>query len=181
VLCLGAQSCPTLCDPKDCRLLCPWGFSRQEYCIAMPSSRGSSQPRNRTQVSHIGGGLFTIWATRELFSIVVLSVYIPTNCCSLFFTPSPGFIVCRFFDDGHSDQCEVTTHCSVLIVLICISLIMSIFSCVCWPSVSLLWRNVCSGLLLIFRLGCLFFYVYVFINSNCRNLSTISNQSDWWI
>ena len=28
VLCLVTQSCPTLCDP---RLLCPWGFSRQEY------------------------------------------------------------------------------------------------------------------------------------------------------
>ena len=32
VLCLVAQSCPTLCSPMDCaRLLCPWGFSRQEY------------------------------------------------------------------------------------------------------------------------------------------------------
>ena len=31
VLCLVAQSCPSLCDPVDCkptRLLCPWGF----YC-----------------------------------------------------------------------------------------------------------------------------------------------------
>ena len=35
---------------------------------------------------------------------------------------------------------------------------MSIFSCVHWPSVSLLWRNVCLGLLLIFLLGCLFIY-----------------------
>ena len=31
----------------------------------MPSSRGCSQPRDRTQVSHIAGGFFTIWATRE--------------------------------------------------------------------------------------------------------------------
>ena len=44
VLCLVAQSCPTLCDPKDCsrpiphssRLLCPWGFSRQEYWSGLP-------------------------------------------------------------------------------------------------------------------------------------------------
>ena len=28
-------------------------------------SRGSSQPRDRTQVSRIAGGFFTIWATRE--------------------------------------------------------------------------------------------------------------------
>ena len=40
---------------------------------------------------------------------------------SLFSTPSPAFIVCRLFDDGHSDWCEVISHCS----LICISLIMS--------------------------------------------------------
>ena len=31
---------------------------------------------------------------------------------SLFSTPSPAFIVCRFFDDGHSDQREVVPHCS---------------------------------------------------------------------
>ena len=30
---------------------------------------------------------------------------------SLFSTPSPAFIVCRFFDDGHSDWCEVIPHC----------------------------------------------------------------------
>ena len=33
----------------------------------MPSSRGSSQPRDETQVSHIAGGLFTYWATREAY------------------------------------------------------------------------------------------------------------------
>ena len=26
--------------------------------------------------------------------------------------PLPAFIVCRFFDDGHSDWCEVISHCS---------------------------------------------------------------------
>ena len=31
----------------------------------MPSSRGSSQPRDQTQVSHVAGGFFTLWATRE--------------------------------------------------------------------------------------------------------------------
>ena len=32
---------------------------------AMPSSRGSSQPRNQAHVSHIASRFFTIWATRE--------------------------------------------------------------------------------------------------------------------
>ena len=27
-------------------------------------------------------------------------------------TPSPALIVCRLFDNGHSDQCEVVSHCS---------------------------------------------------------------------
>ena len=30
---------------------------------------------------------------------------------SLFSTPSPAFIVCRFFENGHSDWCEVISHC----------------------------------------------------------------------
>jgi len=33
--------------------------------IAFPFSRGSSQPRDQTQVSRIAGGFFTSWATRE--------------------------------------------------------------------------------------------------------------------
>ena len=33
---------------------------------------------------------------------------------------------------------------------------MSIFSCICWPSVCLLWRNVCLGLLFVFlALSCM--------------------------
>ena len=30
---------------------------------------------------------------------------------SLFSTPSPAFIVCRLFDDSHSDWHEVISHC----------------------------------------------------------------------
>ena len=33
--------------------------------VAIPFSRGSSQPKDQTQVSHIAGGFFTRWATRE--------------------------------------------------------------------------------------------------------------------
>ena len=33
--------------------------------VAIPFSRGSSQPRDRTQVSYIAGRFLTIWATRE--------------------------------------------------------------------------------------------------------------------
>ena len=33
--------------------------------VAIPLSRGFSQPADQTQVSCIAGGFFTIWATRE--------------------------------------------------------------------------------------------------------------------
>ena len=67
-VCLGAQ-CPALCDPMDCS---PPGFSvmgilqaRILEWVVMPSSRASSQSRDRTQFSHVVGGFFTIWATRN--------------------------------------------------------------------------------------------------------------------
>ena len=43
------------------------GFSRQEYCewAAISFSRGSSQPRDQTWVSHIAGKFFTTGATTE--------------------------------------------------------------------------------------------------------------------
>ena len=49
-----------------------------------------------------------------LSSIVAISIYITTTVQerSLFFTPSPAFIVCRLFDDDHSEWCEVIFHCS---------------------------------------------------------------------
>ena len=37
--------------------------------VAIPFSRGSSWPSDRTQVSHIGGRLFTIWATQEALQL----------------------------------------------------------------------------------------------------------------
>ena len=52
--------------------------------------------------------------TSILSSIEAVSIYIPptVQACSLFSTPCPAFIVCRLFGNGHSDWCEVTSHCS---------------------------------------------------------------------
>ena len=64
-----AQSCPTLCDPLDCS---PPGSSvhgilqaRLLEWVAIYFSRGSSQPRDQTQVSCIAGKRFNLSATRE--------------------------------------------------------------------------------------------------------------------
>ena len=54
---LVAQSCPTLCDPMDCRLS---GSSvhgilqaRNLEWVAVPSSRGSSQSRDQTCIFYV--------------------------------------------------------------------------------------------------------------------------------
>ena len=60
---LVTQLCLTLCDSMDCS---PPGSSVHEILqertlewVAIPFSRGSSQPRDRTQVSYIAGRFFT--------------------------------------------------------------------------------------------------------------------------
>ena len=67
-----SQSCPTLCNPLDCS---PSGSSVHETLqvrilkwVAMPSSRGSSQPRDQTCISYVSspalaGGFFTASVT----------------------------------------------------------------------------------------------------------------------
>ena len=58
------QSCPTLCNPMAYTV---HGIlqARTPEWVAFPFSRGSSQPREGTQVSRTAGGFFTNWATRE--------------------------------------------------------------------------------------------------------------------
>ena len=70
VICkLVAQSCLTLCNPLD---YSPPGSSVHEILqarilerVAIPFSKGSSQPRDWTYVSCLAGRFFTIWAIRE--------------------------------------------------------------------------------------------------------------------
>ena len=66
---LDTQSCPALCNPMNYSL--PGSsvhgilHTRKLEWVAIPFSRGSSQPRDESQVSCIAGGLFTNWAMRE--------------------------------------------------------------------------------------------------------------------
>ena len=69
-----AQSCPTLCNPVDCSL--PGSSvhgilqARILEWVAISFSRGSSRPRDGTQVSRIGGRCFNLWATGEAQDLV---------------------------------------------------------------------------------------------------------------
>ena len=70
---LVTQSCLALCNSMYCS---PPGSSVRGILqagilewVAMPSSRGSSQPRYWTWVSCIAGRFFTIWPTRKALNI----------------------------------------------------------------------------------------------------------------
>ena len=74
------QSCPTLCNPMGRSLK---GSSVHEIFqarvlewVAISFSRGSSQPRDRTQVSCIAGRCFTVWATmRQIDSLIYFLLF----------------------------------------------------------------------------------------------------------
>ena len=80
--------CPTLCNPMACGLL---GSSvhgilqpRILEWIAMPFSRGSFWPRDRTQVCYTAGGFFTRWAPGEgHWLLCVPPVLSAATCVSL--------------------------------------------------------------------------------------------------
>ena len=79
-----SESCSVvLCNPVDCSPpassvhgilqagILEWGV--------IPFSRGSSLPRDQTQVSCIVGGFFTIWATREACSFLKSAILFPLS------------------------------------------------------------------------------------------------------
>ena len=95
LVCLVTQLCPTLWDPMDC-IACQAPLfmeivqARILEWVAIPSSRGSSQHRDLTQVSCIVGSFFTIWVTRELkfMSIELMMLFnsLILCCCIFLFT-----------------------------------------------------------------------------------------------
>ena len=91
---LVAQSYPTLCNSIDCSL--PGSSvhgtlqARILQWVAMPSSRGSIWPMDRTPVSCTAGRCFTIWATGE--APVVFEEELKV---AFFFLPACGILVLR--------------------------------------------------------------------------------------
>ena len=68
-----AQSCPTLCDPMDYTV---YGILQARILewVAFPFSRGSSQPRDGTQIPCIAGRFFTKWSYEGCISLAPLKI-----------------------------------------------------------------------------------------------------------
>ena len=103
---LDTRSCPTLCDPLACSL--PGSSvhgilqARILEWVAIPFSRGPSQPRDWTQVSCIAGRFFTVWATRENWiQILALSfmTWGPRQAVESLYTSQFPLIICACFED----------------------------------------------------------------------------------
>jgi len=158
-----AQSCLTLCDPMDCSLLSPSGHGIFQATIlewvAISFSRGSSWPRDGTQVSRIVGRCFTVWASMVFF-VVAVPTHILTNrvqefpflcilaniyhLCSFWWQPS-----WQVWDDI-SLWCWFAFPWWLAV--------LSIFSCACWPSAFPLWQIICSVLCPFFNWTLFFFF-----------------------
>ena len=107
------QSCPVICNSVDHS---PPGFSVHAILqvgilewVAISFSKISSWSRDWIQVFCIASRCFTIWTT-----VVTVTICIPptvqegSHLCTL----SVAFSVCRLFNDGHSDWCEMVPQCS---------------------------------------------------------------------
>ena len=78
------------------------------------------------------------WGTSILFSIVAAPIYIPTNSVGglPFLLPSPTFIICRFFNNGHSDESKMVPHCSLICISLIINYVKHLFLCLLAISMS---------------------------------------------
>ena len=71
-------------------------------------------PRSSISGSY-GNFIFSFLRKLNTVLHVAIPIYIPANSIGgfLFSTPSPSFITCRLFNDGHSDWCEVVPYCNL--------------------------------------------------------------------
>ena len=98
------QSCPTLSDPMD---YSPPGSyvhgilqARILEWVFIAFSRGSSWPRDWTYVSCIAGSFFTVWATREAYSLELLKISSHKYIEFLSYNLSLKTIGLRFLNDS---------------------------------------------------------------------------------
>ena len=126
-------------------------MDRESWCAAIHGITKSRTPlSNWTELMAVLYPIFKGIST--LFSIVVVPICIPTNSVRGFPFLHTHYSICRLFDYGHSNWCEMIPHCGVH---------LHFPNGWCWASflpVCLLWGNVCLGLLFTFDWIFHFFY-----------------------
>ena len=88
--------CPTLCDPMNCSpqdsTVCGILQARILEWVAIPFSRGSSQPRDQTWSSCIAGGFFTTEPPASRHTISSFSMHGPGSTHDFALLPTPAAI-----------------------------------------------------------------------------------------
>ena len=110
----------------------------------------SCTPRSRIAGSYSHSRFSLFWETSVLFSTMAAPVYVVQTVNNNSFPPtSLPFVICIYFDDSHSDRYKMISLWFWFAVLLKLS-VLSMFSCACWSSVCLLWKEVFSFHFLIF-------------------------------
>ena len=142
---LVTQSSPTLCDPMDCSppgssVLEPYQAGMLEW-VAIPFSRGSSQPRAWTQVSCIAGRFFTVWAPGKPIGFQgALLFWKPLKMfCFWLFIDSPEYQFKNRYKWNLPGGPVVKTTCSHSRGLGCTSLVGELRSCM--PKSAGVWKK----------------------------------------
>ena len=108
------------------------------------------------------------WGTSVLFSKVAATIYNPTNSAwgFLFSTSSPTLVVCCLFDNNHCWQVWGGISLWFWFTFPWWLMMLSTFSCSCWPSVYLLWKMslqiLCPLFFFSFFDKFILFYLFIF-------------------
>ena len=92
-------------------LYSPWNSPGQNNGVGTPFSRGSSQPRDQTQVSHIAGHFSTSWATSE--ALYCLSSHLIAIFCTCLFCELGSWIASLCLECEYSTSQNWEVQCNL--------------------------------------------------------------------
>ena len=120
------QSCPAVYDPMEYRVHGILQAIILEW-VAFSFTRGSSQPRGRTQVYCITGEFFASWATREAlyFHSIFTQFYKITKNELLENWRKPEHVPQYFYITGYSYFIILSNHYKIFSIISCVYFIMT--------------------------------------------------------